>query len=66
MSRALALTFVTLLAAPVLVAAQTVPQGQVLFQNHGDFPMYINATECQAGSVTAALFLKRFAPETGT
>jgi hypothetical protein len=49
-----ALLLATLLLAPALAAAQTVAQGAVTFQNGRDFPMYINATECGGGTVTAA------------
>jgi len=42
-----ALVLAGLLAAPVLAAAQAA--GSVLFVNGRDFPMYVNATECQGG-----------------
>jgi hypothetical protein len=43
-----ALVLAALLAAPVLAAAQAA--GSVLFVNGRDFPMYVNATECQGGT----------------
>jgi hypothetical protein len=55
MSRAnRALLVASLLVAPALAAAQTVPVGTVVFQNGRDFPMFINGTECASGSVTTA------------
>jgi hypothetical protein len=41
-----ALLVVSLLVAPALAGAQLINPGQVLFTNHRDFPMYVNATEC--------------------
>ena len=53
MRRALLLVIV-LAAPPLLARAQSQPLGSVTFQNGRTFPMYINATECAGGTVTAA------------